>query len=215
MFKTKKLKRHLEIGLLISLLIMTITWTYFIKIRHIKSYWIKIEPSKNITPKKITFYKQNDPEWEKVKMWDTELSVGWYGCLLSVMATSLCDLGYKFTPKKLNDIFSSGDIYNDNGEIVWYKINTVIPEVDYKYKRIFGSSTIEKALEDNLLPMVKVKYRKKGVFHWVLVVWADRWDFIIVDPLAPNKNLIKLDEHWQVYAYRVLVNKKVEKLVQR
>ncbi len=203
----QKLRQILKTTWLISLLIITIVWTYFIKITSIKNYWIIVEPSKTIVPKQVDFYRQDNPEWSEEKIWKTKLSLWGYGCLLSVIATSLCDLGYNTTPKELNSVFSKNNVYDENWEIIWYKIHSVIPEVDYEYKRIFSSSTIEDALEEWLLPMVKVKYHKKGAFHWVLVTWAKNWEFLVADPLESSKSLIPLDEHWKVYAYRVLVNK--------
>jgi len=45
-------------------------------------------------------------------------------------------------------------------DLIWYKINEAIPEVDYRYSRIFNSKTIEKDLERGLLPIVNARYHK-------------------------------------------------------
>jgi len=38
-------------------------------------------------------------------------------------------------------------------DLIWYKINEAIPEVDYRYSRIFNSKTIEKDLEEDFYPL--------------------------------------------------------------
>ena len=202
-----KIKKIFKIFLLIIIPIITLTWAYYAWTKYINKFWIKLKPSKTITAKEVNFYRQQDLEWGEEKMWNTQLTLGWYGCLLSVIATSLCDLGYETNPKDLNNIFSKNDIYNDNWEIIWYKITSVVPNVDYEYKRLFFSKTIEDDLENGRLPMIKVKYHKRGVFHWVLIVWAEEDDFLIVDPMNSEPELMKLWEHGKVYAYRVLVRK--------
>ena len=54
------------------------------------------------------------------------------------------------------------------------------------------------------LPIVKVKYHKTGIFHWVLIVGANEEEFLIIDPLVQDEEIIELKTHGRVYAYRVL-----------
>jgi len=87
------------------------------------------------------------------------------------------------TPKELNNMLTENNGYQ-GADLIWYKINEVLPEVDYRYSRIFDSKTIEKDLEKGLLPIVNVRYYKTGVTHWVLIVGAKDGEFIICDPVG-------------------------------
>jgi hypothetical protein len=88
--------------------------------------------------------------------------------------------------------------------LIWYKINEVFPDIDYRYGRIFSREKIEKDLEKGLLPIVNVKYNKTGITHWVLIVGAKDGEFIICDPLGDGSSSRLLSEHRNVFAYRVL-----------
>ena len=88
-------------------------------------------------------------------------------------------------------------VVNDTSEAV--------PQADYKYSRIFSSSTIEKDLKAGLLPIVNVKFHGGGVTHWVLIIGANDEDFLVCDPLNSNMEPIPLSVHGKVYAYRAIV----------
>jgi len=42
------------------------------------------------------------------------------------------------TPKELNNMLTENNGYQ-GADLIWYKINEVLPEVDYRYSRIFDS----------------------------------------------------------------------------
>lgn len=92
-------------------------------------------------------------------------------------------------------------------DLIWYKINEAVPEVDYRYNRIFNSRTIENDLKKGLLPIVNVRYLGTGVTHWVLIVGAKDGEFIICDPMDDGYSTRLLSEHGNVYAYRVIEKK--------
>ena len=93
-------------------------------------------------------------------------------------------------------------------DLIWYKINEILPEVDYRYSRIFDSKTIEKDLEKGLLPIVNVKYYKTGVTHWVMIVGTKDGEFIICDPMDDDHSTRLLSEHGKVFAYCVIEKSK-------
>ena len=81
-----------------------------------------------------------------------------------------------------------------------------VPEIDYKYDRVFDARTIERLLLEGMLPIIEVKMRGIGMNHWVAVIGSDDTDFLVMDPLNQGKTPVKLSEHGgRAYAYRVLV----------
>jgi len=138
-------------------------------------------------------------------MGNSEYTLGGCGCLIASIATILNNLNLKTDPKELNKLFSENEVYNQSGEVIWYKISDVFPGISYKYERIFGSNTIETNLKQGRLPVVKVRYFKTGIFHWIVIAGSDENDFIIIDPLNKNRKQVGLKTHGKVYAYRILV----------
>lgn len=200
-----KNKKIILISVIVLLTICAISSFYMGRVYYIKKYGITLTSKQDFTPKKLTYFLQNDSEWSKDKIGNTNSTLAYAGCLISCVATSVTSMGTYITPKTLNEKLTSASGYlADN--LIWNKINTVEPKVDYSYKRIFNSKTIEKNLLDGLLPIVNVKYNKTGITHWVVIVGSKDNDFIIYDPANQNKEYIKLSTHGKVYAYRVLKN---------
>lgn len=181
---------------------------YIIIFKYIKHFGIHLSTDRSIAPKNVRIYLQNSPEWNTLKLGNSNLSIGGYGCLLAVIASSMYELGYDYNLKELNKLFKQGNVYTSRGNIIWYKINNLFPKINYKYKRIFGSNTMERDLSNGLLPIVKVKYYQTGIFHWVLIVGSNENGFLVIDPLKQDKKLINLSVHGKVYAYRVLIKNK-------
>ena len=171
---------------------------------YIKNYGLSLKPSKDISAHKVTHYLQSDPAWASDKLGDSQSSMGGTGCLVSVLASVLNDLGVDTDPGRLNAALSEAQGFI-NGNVLWSKLHELFPAIDYKSQRIFTSGTLEKALQKDLLPIVKVKYLGGGVSHWLLVVGAAEGEFLVVDPLDKDQELMPLSRHGKIFAYRVLV----------
>jgi hypothetical protein len=176
---------------------------YVIASRIIKYDGIELSPSKDYPVNEITYYLQNDPQWAVDKIGHSNSSMGGAGCLITCIASAVSDLGIAITPQEVNERLTAVDGYDGN-ELIWYKINEAIPEVEYKYSRLFSRNTIEKDLRDGLLPIVNVKLNGNGITHWLLIVGAKDGDFLVFDPLNKAFEPIPLSTHGKVYAYRIL-----------
>lgn len=204
MIHNKTGKIAILMGVFIVLILIASFGGYYGRHFWTKTFGLDLKPSQVIAPKVVEVNLQNDSRWSEDLLGNSRYSMGGYGCLVSVLATSITDLGYKINAGDLNRKFSEYGIFTNQGEVIWYKISEVFPDVRYRYQRIFNSGTFENDLREGKLPIVMVKYNKTGVFHWVLIVGADENDFLIVDPLNGSKDYMRLSKHGNVYAYRVL-----------
>ncbi len=195
--------RRIAIVVLITVLAVGIPFGYYVfSTRYIKLFGITLTPSRDFPVADITYYLQNDPLWSSDKIGSTSSTLGKEGCLITCVAVSLNNLGIEITPKKLNQSLSDANGYQ-GADLIWYKINEVLPSADYSYERIFSSETIEKDLEDGKLPIVNI--RLNGIVtHWVIIIGAENGEFLIFDPANKDKMPIPLQTHEKVYAYRVL-----------
>ena len=208
-FKTfSPIKRNLIkcccIFLAAILIIGVILVIYATRVLYIRDNGLSIKPSTDHETHSIQYYLQNDDEWANDLIGGTNRRIGSAGCLVTCVASAATDLGVSVTPKEVNSALSSNDGFQ-GADLIWYKINESFPEIDYKYSRIFSSSTIEKDLELGLLPIINVKMNGNGVTHWLLVVGAADGEFLVYDPLNSDKKPIYLSKHGNVYSYRVLV----------
>ncbi len=172
----------------------------------IMTYGLLLKPDKIIPPRNAQAFLQNDERWRADKMGSSGLSMGGHGCLVCCAAGVLCGMGYETDPGKLNRLFNEKGVYNDEGEIVWGRLTDAL-DVSYANKKDFGANTVERLLESGILPIVKVKYNKTGVFHWVVITGSVSDDFLILDPLNSEQNEMPLSSHGRVYALRVLEKK--------
>ena len=192
--------------LLLSILIIgAILATYIIRVYYIKTVGLQLKPSKDYEVKSVQYYLQNDAEWGGESIGLSNRKMSGAGCLITCVASAITDLGISITPGDVNLKLTKVDGYQ-GAELIWYKINSAFPEIDYKYSRIFTSATIEKDLQSGLLPIVNVKMNGTGATHWVLIIGAKNREFLAYDPLNPAKEPINLSKHGNVYSYRVLVH---------
>lgn len=178
---------------------------YVLGHRYIQANGITLKASRDVPPVTVPVYLQNDPQWAQQTIGESDTTMGAAGCLISCVAMAMNDMGMPVTPPQLNQAMTAVGGY-DHDEFIWLKVKEAFPGLDYKYSRIFSGGTIQRWLEQGLLPIVKVKYKGGGAQHWVLVVGAADGDFLVIDPLNEQKEPVPLNAtHGKVYAWRVLV----------
>lgn len=201
--KSRKQRNIVLFILLIACILVIAVGYYVIASRLIKYNGKELVPSKDYPIHQVTYYLQNDPQWAGDNIGNSSYTMGGAGCLITCVASSICDLGVRIDPQELNNKLTDVGGFDD-AILIWYKIHEAVPEVDYKYSRIFSSRTIEKDLREGRLPIINVKYHGGGVTHWLLVVGSKDGEFMVYDPLNQDKGPIPLSTHGKVYAYRVL-----------
>lgn len=191
-------------GSMCLVVIAIIVLTFYVgRVYYIKNFGINLVPIKNHPVQVLSYYRQNDPEWQSIFIGTSKRNMGSTGCLISCVATAISQLSSPVTPHELNNKLTQVNGFQ-GADLIWYKINEAFPHINYRYSRIFNNKMIESDLEKGLLPIVNVKYYKTGVTHWVIIVGAEDGEFIICDPLGDGYSTKLLSDHGKVYAYRVI-----------
>lgn len=200
----KRIRTILIIAAVLAVTAIAVGGFYILRAKFISESGIVLTPTRDFEIHEVTYYLQNDPAWSGDTIGETSQTMGGSGCLISCAASSVTDLGIETTPAELNKKLT--DIGGFQGaDLIWYKIHEAVPDVDYKYSRLFSATTIENDLAQGRLPIVNVRYRDGGVTHWVVIIGAKDGDFMIYDPLSSEKTAIPLSTHGKVYSYRVLI----------
>ena len=106
------------------------------------------------------------------------------------------------TAGELNQIFSEKQVYNQEGDIVWGRIEEVMPDVGVSVAGTVDGEQIEALLDEGRYPIVKVKVGGDGASHWVLIVGSDEGGYLCMDPLKEDGELVPLSRHGGV-VYRM------------
>ena len=106
------------------------------------------------------------------------------------------------TAGELNQIFSEKQVYNQQGDIVWGRIEEVMPDVGVSVAGTVDGEQIEALLDEGRYPIVKVKVGGDGASHWVLIVGSDEGGYLCMDPLKEDGELVPLSRHGGV-VYRM------------
>lgn len=115
---------------------------------------------------------------------------------------ALADRDEDMTAGELNRIFSEGQVYNEQGDVVWGRIEEVMPEVRVLVAGSVDGKQIETLLDEGKYPVVKVKVGGNGAAHWVLIVGSDGGEYLCMDPLVEDGKLVPLSRHGGV-VYRM------------
>jgi len=199
----KKHKKQIPVLLMAAALIaIMLAGLPFLRGYVIKNSGIELKPADVYTVINAQSFLQNDERWAQDKLGASSYSMGSSGCLVCCIASVMCQYGADTDPGRLNRALYENGVYNEDGDILWERLKTL--GFSHQYQNDFSAPVIERLLQDGQLPVVKVKYKGKGAFHWVLIVGSNKDDFLIMDPLNTIKEPIGLKTHGKVYAYRVL-----------
>lgn len=184
--------------------------TGFLYVQRNRGEGILLQPSKIYPLPDIPYYLQNDSQWAEDKLGNSIFTMKSSGCLTTSLAASLSvQKGQNITPKELNQLFSDYDVYNANGDIVWANIPNAVEPVETYVPRNPDADTIEAFVEEGRYPVVKVKYKGNGAWHWVVLIGSDEDGFLCMDSLNEEKSPQPLSVHGsRVYSMRMVCWKK-------
>lgn len=160
----------------------------------------------------ITKFYQNDPEWGSDKIGSTSYNLKSSGCLVSLVAVVLDQLGYQVTPGSLNRQFNQNGIYTEEGFIYWDYIKKIYPSVtSLLYNHTVSADFVLEVLKKGRLPIVKIKSVETGGVHWVLIKGIEKEAYVIFDPYKRKNSLPdKLSFHGKILSLRILFQEEKE-----
>lgn len=145
---------------------------------------VRIQASQDImAAADIVCYRQDDVRWDDEKLGESRFTLRSSGCLTSCIASALSmGRGVEETPETLNEKFSLGQVYDAEGNIQWGKLREV---EDYQvdvYQEV-SADIIDSCLLEGKYPIVRVRMKGVGNFHYVLIIGAQNGEYLCMDPL--------------------------------
>ncbi len=191
---TKKLLYFLLCGVLIVVIVAGGLYLY--KNRNAETVLPENEISFSDT---VAFY-QKDERWAEDNLGDSKYKMSDSGCLVTCIASmvlmqdiSVSELD-EITPKTLNKYFSENNVYDSEGNLDWNKAGEVLGvEFIGCESSEFKGNGMEMLLNKKKYPIVCVK-TENGNYHFVLVVGADEENFLCMDPMSKDGNVIPLSK---------------------
>lgn len=152
---------------------------------------------------KVVTYRQDDETWAADLLGDSRFTMKSSGCLVTCIASAVSmETGAVITPGALNQIFSDHQVYDSEGNIQWAAIGEIEGYAADVFSEV-SETQIAQCLASGHYPIVRVRMRGLGNYHYVLVVGAEDEDYICMDPL--ENELTKLSRYRnRVYAVRVV-----------
>ena len=187
MNKRDVMKRKSIVSVIILLIFLCIAATFFTFLRFRGSKVIKVSKEDvDIIPcDDIVLFRQDDERWAEDKLGSSDYSMQKSGCLITCIASALSMNGETVTPESLNELFSSGGVYDREGNLQWENLrqldggNTFDAEV---YTTV-SEDILQDCLEHGKFPIARVRMRGIGNFHYVLIVKLEDGKYFCMDPL--------------------------------
>ncbi len=207
--------RSAVLVLLVAALLCVVLAGLLWRRRHGADEGVSIWPEREHPVGSVQIYCQKDERWAEDKLGISPYRMRGSGCLTSCIASALstqaatgdrgeaiADRDKVMTAGELNQIFSDGQVYNGQGDIVWGQIEEIMPEVSVLVAGSVDGKQIEALLDEGRYPVVKVKVGGNGAAHWVLIVGSDGGEYLCMDPLVEDGELVPLSRHGGV-VYRM------------
>ena len=150
---------------------------------------------------KLVAYRQDNPEWKADKIGNSKYDMEGSGCVITSIATAISDSEAAMTPGDLNNYFGENNVFDEEGNIQWGKID----ELDGFYADVYtekSADIIDRCLAAGHYPIVKIHRNTLFSYHhYVLIIGAENGDYICMDPLQDS--LTKLSDYKnKIYAIR-------------
>lgn len=183
---------------LLLLMLLILSFILFCVIRFRGSKVVRPDENINIT-ENIVFFRQDDSNWYSDKLGSSSYNMKSSGCLVSCIASALSMSGEDISAGNLNRRLSEQNVYDSEGNLLWNNLREIGYEVEV-FSEV-SESILLQCLQQNQFPIVRVRVKGIGSFHYVLIVKAENQMFYCMDPLQDG--LIPLSDYGnRVYAVR-------------
>ncbi|MDE7273515.1 MAG: C39 family peptidase [Lachnospiraceae bacterium] len=186
-------------GLLMGIVIVAVGFL-FLRLRG--SVVVKPNQDELLSGEAVT-YRQDDETWASDLLGDSRFTMKSSGCLVTCIASAVSmETGVRMTPGVLNQIFSENQVYDSEGNIQWAAIGKMEGYSADVFSEV-SDTEIAQCLASGHYPIVRVRMRGLGSYHYVLIVGIEDGDYLCMDPL--ENELTKLSRYLnRVYAVRMV-----------
>lgn len=173
---------------------------------------VYVKSTSDVEPEAVFFFDQKDPAWSEQHLGDSRFTIRTSGCLTTSIASvlnmeSLTIEGLKeIDPGTLNQFLGEKQVYDGEGNIEWEPLERVLGvSVVRKDASDVGSDGLQELLSQNIFPIVRVRMKGLGNFHYVVIVKSEGGKFWCMDTLNKKKEMVPLTEFGnRIYAVRYL-----------
>lgn len=163
----------------------------------------------DLLPEQVVAYRQDDIRWADDKLGNSAFTMRSSGCLVSCIASAVSmETEEELTPGDLNRIFSENHVYDGEGNIQWAAIEE-IPGYSAEVFAGVSESEIEECLNAGRYPIVRVRVKGLGSFHYVLLVGRQDGEYVCMDPLEDHVTRLSYYGN-RVYAVRLVTFRQEE-----
>lgn len=162
---------------------------------------VKMAPDRDYSiGEKLSLYRQDEPEWAADDLGDSAYTMEFSGCLVTCIAAAISGGGETITPGGLNRLFSEKEVYDGEGNLQWGRLAELEDYFVQVYDQVEKEDIIG-CLEEGHFPIVRVRMKGFGSFHYVLIVGSENGDYVCIDPLEDEMTTLS-DYAGRVYAVR-------------
>lgn len=181
------MKRKNILFVFLLLIFLCVAVIFFTLMRFRGSKVIKVSDERlNIIPcENIILYRQDDERWAEEKLGSSAYSMKKSGCLVTCIAAAHSMEGKAVTPKSLNEHFSSGGVYDSEGNLQWENLRQLDDSKTFGVEvyNTVSEEILRDCLEQGKFPIVRVRMSGIGNVHYVLVVKLEEGKYFCMDPL--------------------------------
>lgn len=123
-------------------------------------------------------YRQDNDLWAEDHLGGSLFTMESSGCLVTCIASAM-----NIDPKTLNEQFSSYNVYDSEGNLLWGNIKNVDESYHVEVFSEASEDILLNCLDQGRFPIVRVRMYGIGNFHYVLIVKAEKGIFYCMDPL--------------------------------
>lgn len=140
---------------------------------------VKVYPDRDIfVSDDYILYRQDDDKWAGDYLGESSFTMKSSGCLVTCIASAM-----KVDPKTLNEKFSSHNVYDSEGNLLWGNLKNADENYHVEVFSEVSGDILMDCLSNDRFPIVRVRMNGIGNFHYVLVVKAEEGIFYCMDPL--------------------------------
>lgn len=181
------------------------------KMRERGSIVLQATKGESVGTEDVVFFSQLDEAWKGDGLGASSYTMGSSGCLTTCLTSAARMQGILTEEeckdaKELNRLFSEQNVYDKEGNIQWAALEDTLGVTAVRQEAgAWDGASIESLLQHGIYPIVRVRMKRSGNFHFVLLVRSEAGEFWCMDPMVQTNQLVSLKEFGnRIYAVRYL-----------